>query len=530
MNTDNPAKAHLHLKRALLVACAPLLLGSCTDLTEVPQDALTPNNAFQTEAEILAGVASVYAGLRGTLQGYYNLSEITTDELVVPTRGSDWYDNGRWLEIHRHGWAANSGSALDDMNGMWNDLFSGVARSNLMISVIEQSTSPTKATTLAELRTLRAFYYYLLQNMFGGVPLVTTNEVSQRPRATRQEIYSFISTELEAARTALPASWPAEQYGRVTSGAADAILAALYVNAGVYNRADPSATSYNSCNTVAGACQAALDAANRVINSGQYSLASDWSSNFSTSNETSPENIFVVAHAAQPGLGMNLQMRALHYNQLIPSPWNGFATLAETYRAFAPGDARRSIFLVGQQYSYNTGAPVTDRTNSPLIFTDTINNVESAAENEGARLMKFPPLPGAPDGDSHPNDFTLFRLAEMYLIRAEAQNELGNTAAAIADINLVRERHFTPPQPLAAPLSQAQLRDAILRERLFELAGEAKRRIDLIRFGRFTAERRICQANIPGCIKAQAAPHKILMPIPLTQLQNNPLLTQNPGY
>jgi hypothetical protein len=217
-------------------------------------------------------------------------------------------------------------------------------------------------------------------------------------------------------------------------------------------------------------------------------------------------------------------MRALHYNQLVPSPWNGFATLAETYRSFDADDERRNVFLIGQQYSYNTGDAVEDRSGNALIFTDTINNIESANEDEGPRLMKFPPLAGAPDGNSHPNDFTFFRLAEMYLIRAEASLELG-TGTPLADVNFVRERHFEPDEPLAAVT-----RDAILDERLFELAGEAKRRQDLIRHGLFTAERRSCQANIAACIKAAQPDHKILMPIPLTQIQTNPLLTQNPGY
>ena len=523
-------------KRLVLVAMAPVLIGNCTALTEVPKDALTPDNAFTTEEEILAGVASVYAGLRGTMWGYWNLSEITTDELVVPTRGSDWYDNGRWLEIHRQGWQENSGSALDDMNGMWNDLFSGVARANLMISVIEASNAASKDQTLAELRTLRAFYYYLLQSMFGGVPLVTNTEVSQRARATRPEIFAFIESELVAAEPLLPNSWPASQYGRVTKGAANAILASLYLNAAVFNReTGVSATSYNSCATItigAGtACAAAIAAADKVINSGQYNINGSWAANFSTDNTTaSAENIFVVVHTAQPDLGMSLPMRALHYNQLVPSPWNGFAALADTYRAFNAGDARRNIFLIGQQYSYNTGAAVQDRTGNPLIFTDTIANIESAAENEGPRLMKFPPLPGAPDGNSHPNDFTFFRLSEMYLIKAEAQNESGQTAAAIANINLVRARHFSPPSPIAAGLSAAQVRDAILNERLFELAGEAKRRNDLIRYGRFTAARRSCQQNIAACNNPARPDYVILMPIPLTQMQNNTLLVQNPGY
>lgn len=520
-----------------LLALAPAIVPGCTSLTEVPEDALTPQNAFKTEEEVLAGVASVYAGLRGMMWGYFNLSEITTDELVVPTRGSDWYDNGRWLEIHRQAWAANSGSALDDMNGMWNDLFSGVARANLMISVIETGSlaQAKKDTTLAELRTLRAWFYYMLQDMFGGVPLVTNTEVAQRERVSRDSVYRFLVAELTATRAHLPVTWPAAQYGRVTKGAADAILASLYINSGVFNRSTGiSATAYNSCTTIVSGtttgCAAAIAAVTNIFNSPAYSLATNWNSNFSTSNETSPENIFVVAHTAQPGLGMSIQMRGLHYNQLVPSPWNGFATLADTYNRFNAGDARRGVFLIGQQFSYNTGAPVTDRNNAPLIFTATIQNVDAATEAEGARLMKYPPLAGAPDGNSHPNDFAYFRLAEMYLIRAEARNETGDQAGAIADLNTVRARHFNPAQPIAGGLSQAAVRTAILNERLFELAGEAKRRQDLIRFGAFTATRTICQGALPGCTKPAREDFKILMPIPQTQIQNNPRLTQNPGY
>jgi starch-binding outer membrane protein, SusD/RagB family len=504
--------------RALLLAPAVVAGIACTDLTETPRDALTPDNAFRTEDEILAGVASVYANLRGVMWGYYNLSEVSTDEIIVPTRGNDWYDNGRWLEIHRQTWSANSGSALDDMNGTWTTLFGGVARANLMIDVIESAGGAQAATTLAELRTLRAWYYYMLMDMFGSVPLVTGTEVEAVANVSRDSVFRFIEAELNAARTALPERWPNEQYGRVTRGAANAILASMYLNAQVYTGTVSAAGLAPGTQR----WQAAIDAADRVLNSGVYSLNPDWKNNFSISNESSPENIFVVAHtAALPGLGMSLPMRGLHYNMLAPEPWNGFATLAETYRTFSPGDRRRDVFLVGPQVSYNTGQPVRDRQGNPLIFTDTIGNAEAARENEGARLMKFPPLPGAPNGDSHPNDFPFFRLAEMYLIKAEAQNELGQTAAAIANINIVRARHFDPAQPLSAALNQAQVRSAILNERLFELAGEAKRRQDLIRHGKYTEARRF---------KAAQQPYKILMPIPETQIQTNPLLTQNAGY
>jgi hypothetical protein len=507
---------------AALVALPPL---ACTDLTEVPNDALTPDNAFKSDAEIVAGIASVYARLRNPLWGYYNLSEITTDEMLVPTRGSDWFDNGRWLEIHRQTWTANSGSALDDMNGAWNDAFSGVARANLMIDVLEKAGGTSNAQALAELRTLRAFFYYMLQDFFGGVPVVTGTALEASARVSRDSVFKFIEAELTAARTALPEKRDAAQYGRLTRGAADAILASLYINAGVFTKDQGiNATGYNSCagiNVTGGknACQAAIDAADRVINSGVYSLATDFASNFSTTNESSPENIFVVAHTNQPGLGMSLPMRTLHYNQLSTGgggPWNGFATLAETYTSFDAADKRDVMWLVGQQFSFNTGQPVNDRAGAPLIFTPEIKNIEQATEAEGVRFNKFPPLPNALAGDAHPNDFPWFRLAEMYLIKAEAQLALGNAGGALTNVNLVRARAFNPPKPLAAVTQ-----NDILRERLFEFAGEAKRRQDLIRFGHYTEARRF---------KQQREPYRVLFPIPATQIQSNSKLTQNAGY
>src|SRR5439155_22217401 len=155
----------------------------------VPHDALTPDNAFHTDAELLAGVAGVYAQLRNIeWVGYITLQDLTADVSIVPTRGNDWYDNGQWLDLHRQTWTANSAGTLAFVDGSWNDLFSGVAKSNLMIDVIEKSSlaQARKDSTIAELRTLRACYYYMLQDMFGGVPLVVTPELNQYPRVTRE--------------------------------------------------------------------------------------------------------------------------------------------------------------------------------------------------------------------------------------------------------------------------------------------------------------------------------------------------------
>jgi starch-binding outer membrane protein, SusD/RagB family len=110
-----------------------VLLQGCTDLEETPTSAITPNNFYKNSDEVLGGVASVYAALRGTMWGYYNLSQVSSDETIVPTRGSDWFDNGRWLDLYRHTWTPTSGSGLEDISGVWNDLFGGVARANVLL-------------------------------------------------------------------------------------------------------------------------------------------------------------------------------------------------------------------------------------------------------------------------------------------------------------------------------------------------------------------------------------------------------------
>ena len=530
-------------RRYACLMIAPVLLvagGSCTSLTEVPHDALTTENAFKSDAEITAGVAGVYSTLRAVEQNnsFAALEELTTDMLIVPTRGSDWYDNGQWLDIHRQTWTANSSGTLNFMNNAWNDIFGAVAKSNLLIDVITKAGSGAKGdSTIAELRTFRAWDYYMLTAMFGGVPLVTSTELKQYPRVARDSVFRFIEAELLASKDKLPAKRDASGSGRLTSGAANAILASLYLNAGVFGKnSGVSGSSYNSCMAInvsggKNGCQAAVDAANAVINSGVYTLNSTWSQNFSTTNKNSPENIFVVVHVAEQGLGGNWPMRTLHYNQLSTGwggPWNGFATTAETFNKFSASDERRGMWLFGQQTSFQNGQPVNDRNSKPLVFTAAIADANAANEAEGVRFNKFPPLPNAPTGNSHPNDYPFFRLAEMYLIRAEAQNEMGKSAAAIADLALIHDRHDKVSTTAMMDLtSQAKIRDAILNERLLEFAAEGKRRSDQIRHGKFLSW---TEASKNGVANAPRDARFLLFPVPAPQLASNPLLTQNAGY
>lgn len=535
------------LRRALLLVPVFFVGETCTKLTEVPHDALTPSTAFHTDQEILAGLAGVYAQMRAAEDNghFAAMEELSTDVLVVPTRGSDWYDNGQWLDIHKQIWSANSSGSLSFLTGSWNDLFSGVAKANLLIDVVAKAAPANKDTVTAELRVLRAWYYYMLQDMFGAVPLVTTTELQQVARSARPQVFSFIESEITQSIPNLPLKWNASNYGRVTKGAAYAILASLYINAGVFNKGscspascdagNVSATSYNSCAgvTVGGgkdACQAAEDAANAVISSGTYSINPTWAKNFSIDNKSSPENIFVVVHSnSTQGIGGNWPMRTLHYNQLSTGdggPWNGFATTAEVYNQFPSSDERRGMWLQGQQKSFENGQNVNDRQGNPLIFTATIPDLNQANEAHGVRFNKFPPQASPPHGSSQPNDFTWFRLSEMYLIRAEAENEKagGSLANALADVNFIHTKHDNTAVTAG---TKQQLRDAIMKERLLEFSGEGKRRTDMIRAGTFLSW---TEASANGVSSTARDPKRVLFPISTNALGSNSKLVQNAGY
>jgi len=527
-------------------------LEGCTNLDETPPSLITSSNFFRNEAEVLAGLAGVYAQLRSTApEGtIYDANEVSADEIVVPIRGSDWNDNGQWIDLHNQTWTPTSAAATNFFNGAWNNAYTGVARANLFLSAVKGATFANKASVIAEGRALRAFYYYILLDMFGGVPIVTTTDIAQRPRSTRHELFTFIESELIAARdSGLPATRSQSDNGRFTQGGADAILANMYVNAGVFTKEGAgsggiSASSYNSCSGVAvaagpDACLAADSAATRLMNSPYYRLADSFPQNFRADNANSPENIFVVKFIAADGLGLDVIMSGLHYNQFSPTPWNGFATLAQTYNSFDPADRRRQVVLIGPQSNVLTGAPVTDRQGAPLVFSDTITNILSATEGEGPRIYKWPADP-AHIGPNSGNDYAWFRLGEMYLIKAEVENELGHTGTALQVLNALRNR---PGAAVAAPLAAVD-HSVILNERLFELLGEGKRRQDLIRFGGYTARTDSASAlrNGKGCIAGptptspctgwthSTADYRVLFPIPQSQIDANAQLKQNPGY
>ena len=506
------------LRKAALAAMAAVLgLAGCTDLSENPPSAITPSNFFQNDAQVQSALAGVYSGLRAAQGDYWAISQTSSDETIVPTRGTDWADGGQWVELWTHTYGPNSGAGNQTINGSYSALSSSIAKANAVLQALGASSSPAAKQGIAEARVLRAYFYYLLQDAFGGVPIVTVPGVASQPRATRDSVVRFIANEIHAARPDLKVSFDASGHGRVTQGAADAILANLYLNWHIYtgnltsSSFTPGTARYDSVIVVT----------DRILNSAAgYQLAPDsagWIHNFAYNNQDSKENIFVVRNVPVDGLGLDFINRAGHYNQYAsPGGWNGFSMIADTYAQYNTGDARRSVIQVGQARSLDFNLPIKTRAGDPLIFVP-VQSLTAAAENEGYRVFKFGYDPNHVERYMG-NDFTLFRLGGVLLDRAEALYKSGQPGPALTILNQLRARVYTPPQPLSGTITDA----VMLRERLNELTNEGKRRQDMIRLGAY---------GLPKQFKATTdAAYKMLFPIPLNQLQANPLLTQNPGY
>jgi starch-binding outer membrane protein, SusD/RagB family len=500
------------------------LMVGCTDLTENPASLITKDTFYKNADEVNAGLAAVYANVKNIIGGYYNVNQVSSQEMVVPTRGSDWFDNGAWIELHRQTWTANSVVGNREINDIWNNMYTGIARANVVLEALNNVTIPNQAAIKAELRALRAYFYIALNDTYGGVPIAVDTKVEQRSAKTRAEVFTFIETELKAARADLPKTWGEANWGRLTRGAADAMLASIYLNAQTYSG---SVTTAGLTKGAAKWTEAAAFADSVILDTQNYALNANFKTSFAPGNQNNKENIMVIRFAAIDQLGLdNVTFGALHYNSVKTGDggWNGFSVVAETYNSFDPVDVRRTAILAGPQSGVFDGAPVFERGNPTvrLNFTVNIADITSAAENEGVRSYKYPFDPARVGGRYSGNDYVLFRVGEMYLIKAEALNELNRTAEAIPLINTVRARAFSPVKPIPAGTSQAALRDLIFKERTFELLGEGKGRQDQIRAGTYTSG--------VWFGKTAQQPYKILMPIPQSQINANPLLTQNAGY
>lgn len=534
-------------------AAAVLVLSvSCTNLDEkeVLYDQVTQDDFFTTDAEYLAALGAAYTNLYGTFGNADNimpLQEVTSDEIVVPTRGADWGDGGHWVRLKTHTYNPDDPRPLNS----WNVLYAGVNTCNRVLSIFEPLGTDQSKIYIAELKALRAVYYYWLLDLFGNVPLSIDFSQAEPPaNNTRQEVYDFVEKELLENIPSLPETGPndASTYGRVNYYTAYAVLAKLYLNAQVY--------------TGTPQWDKAIAACDEVINSGKFALMANYSDNFKKENKGSTEFIWAIPYDDIKATGFTIPLITLNpaqqavYN-LGLQPWNGFASVQEFYQSYIdpsqnPGpqgtvvgldpegtpttgtlDKRLSNFIVGPQYQADGISPLidgaadaTDPDGPAIVFTPYVNELEPAAWRQaGARIGKWEIYKGGTGNLS--NDYCIFRYADILLTKAEAlcrKSNNWNDPIALALINQIRTLHG------GVDVYTSMTADKFLAERGREMFAEATRRQDMIRFGNYNSEFRFHAQDPADNLGPNGINHLNVFPIPATQINANQNLKQNPGY
>ncbi len=501
----------------IFIVAFSLLYQGCTDLDEEVYDKLPVDEFGNTEAQINSLIAPIYRTLKEVFpSNYFLLSECSADMAITPTRkGGDWWDGGQFKELRLHTWTPNTSLVRDS----YNRATESISSCNKIYSMIEENESITdKEQILAEIRGVRAFWYYMLLDYYGNVPIVTDfNDTSNPTTKSRSEVYQFVLSELNAIKDIVRDDVTPASYGKITKGVVYTLLAKMYLNAEVWY--PEGGVKWQEC---ADACD--------VVMGLDYILEPNFKASFVVQNQNSKEIIFPIVFSTADG-GNHLHYRTLHYLDPIAlnlnvGTWNGISAMPQYVKDYDEDDKRIDwSFLIGPMYDPATGDILITAHGRELIHTVDIEikyNVDEdgwgqVEQEEGARCSKWEFESGL-NGDME-NDMAIFRLADVYLMKAEALVRLGqDNAEATRLVNLIRARAFDSPDKL---LSNVTI-DDIYNERRFELAWEISARQDMIRFGTFLDE-------IPGW--KPVTPEKCLIfPIPQTALDANSELTQNPGY
>jgi hypothetical protein len=380
-----------------------------------------------------------------------------------------------------------------------------ITRSNLILDKVPAITmdETQKSQILAEAKFLRSFAYFNLIRLYGDVPLVTTPEEQTvlGPRTPKADVWTQVIKDATEAETALPVSWDSGNKGRATQGAADALLADVYLWRS-------SAEDSNEWQKVA-------DQAKKVIDSGVYSLVPNYINAFLPGSQNRSEEIFAVQTTGAAG-GTDLSTAEWAWPREMgagsPGGWGTYVPTTSLLELYPTGDYRREV-------SYFSHGP------NP-------NGVDVTFYRPHVYKYRPTTRPGPQDAN-----WPLYRYAEILLMYAEAQNELGHPEIAAQYVNMVRARarngtgseNRAQPADISTTLSQTAMREAILNERRMELAFESKRWFDQVREG-FEYFQSSMIANDTTAVAANISPAKMLWPIPQTQIDLNPALQQNPGY
>ena len=513
-------------KLALFFAVAFFAISSC-ELENDIYSIYTPDTFYANDFQVLSSLSGVYRNFANIPRFgvEYRILECCTDQVVVHGKVQGWWANSSFEQLAEHEWGEDHGY----VNGTWNTLFATVGQANALLSSLESSTLESAENAKAELKALRGYAYFYLMDLFGNVPVFTLPKVDPLnlpTQNTREEVFNFVVSQLKQVESILPSQNDigSEYYGRLTSEAVSGLLALTYLNAEVY----VNAAKYDS----------SLIYAEKVIQSGAFSLLPAYFDNFTHDNQENTEFIFggIYTPNIAGGIGHPIVQKVLPgisggLFDLPYTPQNGFGTRPSVVDLYEEGDDRRNMFLLpGVLLDPRNGDTVyVERIvpdhNSVLYDPETSTDGPIAYEiipatgirlqpmNAGIKWIKWGLDPNTNGGNAG-NDIAFLRYTEILLIKAEALFRTGESGDALDIINEIRGRSN------ASELTTLSLED-ILDERGRELAFEMKRRNDLIRFGKF---------NDAWEFKEESEAFRTIFPIPKAAIDANPNLTQNPGY
>ena len=537
-----------YIKKLALIIPTLILVSCHDDLDQDPKidpDSFTENDVFANADEAKGALAKLYASLaltgqegpagqpdisgidEGTSQYsrmLFSLNELTTDNAVV-----GWGDPGL-PNLHAMSWGAGN----DFTTAMYYRLAQEVSFCNSFITNVSSLYAPAIESFIAEARFLRAFAYYNLIDLYGNVPLVTQISTELPAQNSRKEIFSFIESELTDIQNTLMESG-ANEYGRVDRVAAWALLSKLYLNAEVWIGED----HYTD----------AISYANQVINSSYGINTVDANGNGSAYDElfladndsNGAQNEFIFAlnfdgNSSRTYGGTTFLVHAAIGGDMDPSTFgvNGGWSGLRTTKALV------NKFDYAVTASDEDGNPTEWADQRAMFFTEGQNleiNKIANTFSDGYAVTKFKNIDSEGNagsdagGDFVDTDLPLIRMAEIYLIYAEAVTRGGSggsTQNAVAYINELRERAFGNSD---GNISSADLTtDFVLDERARELYWEGQRRTDLIRYNNFTTSSYLWPFKGGSQSGTSVGDFRTLFPLPSNIILINPNLTQNTGY
>jgi|GEM_PF-16082 len=543
-----------------LLAAASLLITvpSCTNLDEEIFDKLPAESFGSTATEINALVGTCYNTLKRVFPSDgLTMSEAAGSVMIYPTRiGGDWWDGGQYMQMFMHTYT----NMTSCNQGAWNAAMESIGTCNANLNTVEGSDMADKDQKAAEIKGIRAYWYYYLCDKWGNVPMVTDYNNKELPAcSSRSEVYNWLVSEVSSLISALPEA--SGNYGRFTKASAHALLAKLYLNSEAWGQGDKYAQ--------------AAEEAKKVIDDTGLELLSNWSDNFSWNNSGNKESILCAQYSSSDTRNTNsLHFRTLGYveNQAIGASfgaWNGFCAQPEyvklfmadpskasdpdyTYYDDPANDPRIASFRLGMQYKKGTTEILLTGKNLPMnhyaeVFP--LNGTEKdgtlwreVQQQDGGRVGKWEY--DASLTSAMNNDFAIFRLADFYLVRAEALLRSNGSVAEATDlVNAVRQRAWGNASHNYATVTL----DDVQLERRLELAWEGVSREDDIRFGCYDKDMwAMFRAGVSTDLDNNGMPKTVtpnaytwsrksdkyleLFPIPFNAWQTNPKIEQNPGY